>query len=1410
MRRARTAKIRSFFKAILVVAIFISISALINLGRSGSTSSNPYVNIKQLPDSFMKQYLSDYAELSSNNKQNILIVASLKPLENTYGAKNIIKAANNQYFLEFASSEEKDFAYEQISHNPELTVSKNTIRTFTEEDENSGLYNSWGIEKMGLDHAKELVDGYSGKSDVVVAILDTGLDKKLFNESFEGKLAGTYSVITNNEKVTDNVGHGTHIAGTIAEGTPDNVKILPVKISEGREMYSTDIIAAIDYAVYYGDADVINMSFGGYIYEDAEYLAVEAAKENNVISVAAAGNESTSERSFPSSFDNTISISAVDSDLRFADFSNYGTMVDFAAPGVDIVSINGDMSGTSMATPHAVAAVAIAKSFNKNFTQEEVIELLKTRAEDLGANGKDSKFGWGFIDFNGAKLCTNSSEYCDDFSVFEIDSQTGIEVVEPILTPYNYGSLTNILATKIKINYASGASKEKALGDFGDNISITGYDPFTAGEQTITVAYEDFTAVFTVENPNDWQNGWTYDTYNNKAALREYIDHKLDIKTLYLPEKIDNIPVTSTSAGCLFRGNDESIGITQCEYPQSEDSYYYETLVIPESYEFVWGFSGGVQVTDQMFQNLYKIVYLGDELTVGNMAFAYLRNLVSVSGKIKFASFTYGDLEGNTYERYESSAFAGDTSLVDVTIADSVTAIPEATFSECTSLEHIDLPDSVTTIEERAFEASGIRVLELGSSVKTIKNMAFSRSKLEEIYIPAATTEIESQAFKNTDALYHIEIDTENPVYDSRDSSNAIILTAEDKLIVGTYNTVIPESVKIIGEDSFRESGSLGWIEVPEGVETIEANAFSQAPYLQKIIMPRSLTSIDPTAFEMSGIGTPSRTVFWVWSNSYAKDFVFEHDYPYVLMDNLEEEPEFLVDAAFETIPDGREFMAMDTFSAENFIIKVYYYDEENNKLREEPEIVTDYNVIYNGGDSEALVGGNNTATFVFNTATGYQNIKIDLYVFAKYLTPEYEVPTGITAYSGQALSEIELPEGFTWMDDGEFVDENQTEYLARFTPEDPINYAIIPDIPITITVKVGTTLSEIFPDDVLRACVVENYNTQNSTEFTEETLDVTEALKMTELNCAGNDDNKVTNARGIERMTELESLNLSGNSIEKINLSKNEKLESADLRGNSIANLDVTNNPNLSELLIDESGLEGEELIIVTSTYAEIVYSEDNTSSLTMNISELGFLKNSNFTVVGINSTYDAENGVITFITEDGFEKVRIDVLLDNGETISYSIYAFPRYFYVTNYVDGEPYDVDMQLFFTYTGAIFDMRELGEMMMDMYGLIGYEVEDITISGAEDEYTVGTSDVHVSFHFAKKQDEDDDPTIPVNPTDPDNPGTSDTPTDPSASDEPGITTNPQTSSTSMMLPILVIISSTILLIFERRIFRSRR
>ena len=329
----------------------------------------------------------------------------------------------------------------------------------------------------------------------------------LFNQNYPGRIEEVYNVLdSNTNAMYDYQGHGTHIAGTIAEGTPDNVKIIPVRVSEEGKLYLSDILEGINYIVYYDKADVINMSFGGYGRSEEEYQAIESANQKNIICVAAAGNDNSQAMHYPSSFDNTISIASVDSAFYKSNFSNYGSTITFAAPGSNILSINGYMSGTSMATPHAVCAVAILKSYNNAITLENTIDLLKDNAIDLGEEGFDKYFGNGLISFESAVFCDKNGcdgSECDEFCIFKKDKKplakiVGLEVI-PVLTGYNYGSINNILMSEVRIIYDNGNELSTALHNL-DNFNIIGYDPYATNTQNVTLTYEGITTTFEVAN----------------------------------------------------------------------------------------------------------------------------------------------------------------------------------------------------------------------------------------------------------------------------------------------------------------------------------------------------------------------------------------------------------------------------------------------------------------------------------------------------------------------------------------------------------------------------------------------------------------------------------------------------------------------------------------------------------------------------------------------------------------------------------------------------------------------------------------------------------------------------------------------------------------------------------------------
>ena len=139
---------------------------------------------------------------------------------------------------------------------------------------------SWGINAMGLDYA---IDEANDKNldEVVVAIIDGGLDEDLFNRYFSNARIKKVYNVNGSTDVTDVRGHGTHIAGTIAEGTPSNVKIMPIKTSNGNHTLF-QVTGALYYAIN-NNVDVINISLASPDWNESSlYQTIESAKEQNI------------------------------------------------------------------------------------------------------------------------------------------------------------------------------------------------------------------------------------------------------------------------------------------------------------------------------------------------------------------------------------------------------------------------------------------------------------------------------------------------------------------------------------------------------------------------------------------------------------------------------------------------------------------------------------------------------------------------------------------------------------------------------------------------------------------------------------------------------------------------------------------------------------------------------------------------------------------------------------------------------------------------------------------------------------------------------------------------------------------------------------------------------------------------
>jgi type VII secretion-associated serine protease mycosin len=269
---------------------------------------------------------------------------------------------------------------------------------------------------------------------VTVAVIDTGVDANhpdLAGQILPGRafLNGSAAGVAMSP-ATDNCGHGTHVAGTIAaiannrvgvSGAAPAVKILPVKVLNCSGL-SSDVANGIKWAANSG-ARVINLSLGGTTRDSAVEAAIAYARTKKVVVVAAAGNNhgptscalpGNNAVSYPGASPGVIGVGAIDDQFARACFSNTGSYVDLVAPGTNILSTYPTnltdlkkyapymyMSGTSMATPHVAAAAALVLSRWPTCTSDRVEVKLEATAKRLGGGvgiARNDNFGYGDID----------------------------------------------------------------------------------------------------------------------------------------------------------------------------------------------------------------------------------------------------------------------------------------------------------------------------------------------------------------------------------------------------------------------------------------------------------------------------------------------------------------------------------------------------------------------------------------------------------------------------------------------------------------------------------------------------------------------------------------------------------------------------------------------------------------------------------------------------------------------------------------------------------------------------------------------------------------------------------------------------------------------------------------------------
>jgi subtilisin family serine protease len=209
---------------------------------------------------------------------------------------------------------------------------------------------------------------------VTAYIIDSGI--RATHADFEGRVATGFDALGANGQGKDCNGHGTHVAGTVGgktHGVAKKVTLVPVRVLNCSGTGSTaQVIAGVDWVTrHHGSGPAVaNMSLGGAT-SSAVDLAVRNSIKDGISYVVAAGNNTlglnaNSCNVSPARISEAMTIAATDKTDRRASFSNYGSCVDWFAPGAEILSASNSsdtatrtMSGTSMAAPHTAGVAAL-------------------------------------------------------------------------------------------------------------------------------------------------------------------------------------------------------------------------------------------------------------------------------------------------------------------------------------------------------------------------------------------------------------------------------------------------------------------------------------------------------------------------------------------------------------------------------------------------------------------------------------------------------------------------------------------------------------------------------------------------------------------------------------------------------------------------------------------------------------------------------------------------------------------------------------------------------------------------------------------------------------------------------------------------------------------------------------------
>lgn len=706
--------------------------------------------------------------------ENSRLIVKSKYKIDVLDSLSVIKGYDDLWILQFKnphSAHEAYCYYSNIAAIEFVEADKSVSVIMSEPQYTSSLaedekeYLNWGSEYVGFDKLNEsLLTNTDKLEETVVAVVDSGVDPD--HPLLKGRVIPTRintSLSGKRNDSSDDLGHGTQVAGIIADNTINKVYIKPYKVIDFSGHGTVITVASGINCAVDDNVDVINVSIG--FEEDSEVLkaAIRNADTKGITVVAAAGNDGAETLYYPASYPSVMKVTAVNQNGILANFSTHGNGVDFAAPGVEILTstLNNNyisVNGTSFAAPFVTAAAASVLLINKGATPEDISEILSEYTHLPSEFLAENKYGNGIVkvpiyaDSFGSSLKTDTPYFSREnkFYYDKISVEIYCDTPDSIIYYTTDGSMptkTNPNAViydgnpidfdqTVKLNavaYSSGNFRSEVNSFYAIIAPYPKDGELIVDTDGTLLSYTGTNKSISI--PQN-VNGTTV------TAIGNYVFKNTEMTEVILPNSVKSIGIGAFE-GCkklrsIYAINAEYVGDRAFYDCENLRNLFFDSIKQIGSYAFYNAGSKEYLVYGRTFNfDLTNLTNISEGAFMRSSISNVELNNISSIGKNAFSECNaLVSIYANHIDTLPDGAFKGLKSLSIVSI-DDLSYIPSATFSTCENLILARIPKA-TFVNSNAFEnCSTLQQVDLSSAETVFSNAFNGCTSLDELNLPS-------------------------------------------------------------------------------------------------------------------------------------------------------------------------------------------------------------------------------------------------------------------------------------------------------------------------------------------------------------------------------------------------------------------------------------------------------------------------------------------------------------------------------------------------------------------------------------------------------------------------------------------------------------------------------------------------